>query len=149
MGCPHSDRLRGRPSPIMTPHLRIARPVRDLARAVAMYRDGLGLRVVGRFDDHDGFDGVMLAPAGAGYHLEFTRCRAHPIAPAPTAEDLLVLYVPDADTWEATTARMRTAGFVQVESYNPYWDRLGRTFQDAEGYRVVLQNDAWHGSDAA
>lgn len=23
----------------------------------------------------------------AGWHLEFTRCRAHPVAPAPTAED--------------------------------------------------------------
>lgn len=133
----------------MTPHLRIARPVRDLARAAAMYRDGLGLRVVGRFDDHDGFDGVMLAPAGAGYHLEFTHCRAHPIAPAPTAEDLLVLYIPDARAWEASTARMRAAGFVQVESYNPYWERRGRTFEDGDGYRVVLQNDAWHGTDAA
>ena len=24
-----------------------------------------------------------------------------------------------------------------------YWDRCGRTFEDLDGYRVVLQNAAW------
>lgn len=28
-------------------------------------------------------------------------------------------------------------------SFNPYWDRLGVTFEDPDGYRVVLQRDAW------
>ncbi len=27
---------------------------------------------------------------------------------------------------------------------NPYWDKLGRTFEDPDGYRVVLQNADWH-----
>lgn len=66
-------------------HLRIARPVSDLARAAAMYREGLGLRELARFEDHAGFDGVMLGYDGAGWHLEFTHCRAHPVVPAPTA----------------------------------------------------------------
>jgi hypothetical protein len=30
-----------------------------------------------------------------------------------------------------------------VASFNPYWDRHGRTFADADGYRVVIQNQAW------
>jgi hypothetical protein len=38
---------------------------------------------------------------------------------------------------------MLTAGFQAVPSYNPYWDRQGRTFADIDGYRVVLQNSAW------
>jgi hypothetical protein len=25
-------------------------------------------------------------------------------------------------------------------AFNPYWDRSGRTFEDPDGYRVVLQN---------
>jgi catechol 2,3-dioxygenase-like lactoylglutathione lyase family enzyme len=127
----------------MSPHLRIARPVGDLARSAEMYRRGLGLAVVGRFEDHDGFDGVMLGRADAGYHFEFTHCRGHAVRPTPTAEDLVVLYLPDAAQWSRTCADMLAAGFRAVRSFNPYWDARGRTFEDPDGYRIVLQNDAW------
>jgi prolyl oligopeptidase len=36
-------------------------------------------------------------------------------------------------------------GFRVVPSVNPYWDRSGRTFEDVDGYRVVLQKGAWAG----
>jgi hypothetical protein len=35
---------------------------------------------------------------------------------------------------------MMAAGYWPVASFNPYWDRSGRTFEDSDGYRVVLQN---------
>ncbi len=127
----------------MSPHLRIARPVSDLERTVAMYKAGLGLAELGRFADHDGFDGVMLGYREAGYHFEFTCCRTHPVQPTPTPEDLFVFYVPDAGEWERTCAAMLGAGFRQVRSFNPYWERLGRTYEDADGYRVVVQQAAW------
>jgi hypothetical protein len=126
-----------------TPQLRIARPVRDLARAETMYVAGLGLQRLGGFTDHQGFDGVMLGLPGAGYHFEFTLCRAHPVTPAPTAEDLAVFYLPEAAQWQARCAAMLAAGFRAVPSFNPYWDSQGRTFEDADGYRVVLQNAEW------
>ena len=56
----------------MQPKLRVARPVSDLERSVSMYVEGLGLAVIGRFADHDGFDGVILARHGLDYHFEFT-----------------------------------------------------------------------------
>lgn len=127
----------------MIPHLRIARPVTDLAESARMYRLGLGLAVLGNFEDHEGFDGVMLGIEGAGYHLELTSCRAHPVAPAPTPEDLLVLYLPDRAEWEARCASLAAAGFRPVDSFNPYWDVRGRTFEDRDGYRVVVQQAAW------
>ena len=61
----------------MSPHLRIAKPVRDRSITTAMYCRGLGLRVVGRFEDHDGFDGVMLGLKDSSDHIEFTRCRTN------------------------------------------------------------------------
>lgn len=127
----------------MPPHLRIARPVSNLSRTRAMYCHGLGLRIVGSFEDHQGFDGIMLGTPGANYHFEFTLCRAHPVAPAPTAEDLAVFYVPTLSDWQDACARMLAAGFRQVASFNPYWDIRGRTFEDPDGYRVVLQNAEW------
>jgi len=127
----------------MTPHLRIARPVSDLERTRDMYCQGLGLCVVGRFEDHDGFDGVMLGVPGAGYHFEFTRSRTHPVKPAPTVEDLAVFYIPEEAEWEAACASMLAAGFERVTALNPYWEAAGRTYEDPDGYRIVLQRAAW------
>jgi len=133
----------------MTAHLRLARPVRDLRRSVSMYRRGLDLEEIGRFDDHAGFDGVMLGKRGAGYHLELTVCRAHPVQPAPTPEDLLVFYFPDPEAWQKTCAALTEAGFREVEAFNPYWRRSGRTFEDPDGYRVVIQRAAWSNDSGA
>lgn len=127
----------------MNHHLRIARPVSDIARTTAMYCAGLGLRVLGKFEDHQGFDGVMIGNRGATHHFEFTYCRSHPVPPAPTPEDLAVFYVSDMKEWQDACLRMEAAGFARVASLNPYWDVHGRTFQDHDGYRVVLQNEAW------
>ena len=127
----------------MEAHLRVARPTDDLNAVVAFYRDGLGFEVVGRFADHDGFDGVMLGHAGYDYHLEVTHRRGHASGAAPTGEDLLVFYLPDRERWEQAVDRLRARGHDPVAAVNPYWDRGGRTFADPDGYRVVLQNAAW------
>jgi hypothetical protein len=108
-----------------------------------MYRDGLGLSVIARFADHDGFDGVMLGCDGMDYHIELTCCRRHAVRPSPTAEDLLVFYIPESEAWRLACARMVAAGFRPVVPFNPFWERSGRTFEDPDGYRVVLQNTAW------
>lgn len=127
----------------MLPHLRIARPVSNLERAVDLYQRGLGLQLLGEFRDHDGFDGVMLGAPDGHYHFEFTRARRHPLQPSPTAEDLVVFYLPDATLWTEACVRMVTAGFATVPSFNPYWDVRGRTFADSDGYRTVLQQAKW------
>jgi len=127
----------------MTFHLRIARPVSDLERSVAMYARGLGLSELGRFEDHAGFDGVMLGRPGLDFHFEFTRSRHGRITPSPTPEDLVVIYLPDHGVWVESCARMRDAGFTATKSFNPYWEQRGRTFIDPDGYRVVLENDHW------
>jgi hypothetical protein len=54
-----------------------------------------------------------------------------------------VFYLPGEGEWQQTLSRMMAAGYEPVASFNPYWDRAGRTFQDPDGYRVVLQNARW------
>ncbi len=127
----------------MNAHLRIARPFSDLEHAVAQYTKGLGLQELGRFAGHAGFDGVMLGTPGAGFHLEFTWCQSHPVVPTPTPEDLLVFYLPEAVAWQARCNALCAAGFKEVPSFNPYWAQLGRTFEDRDAYRVVIQRAAW------
>jgi catechol 2,3-dioxygenase-like lactoylglutathione lyase family enzyme len=125
------------------PIIRIARPTDDIDALLPFYCDGLGLRVLYRFEDHDGFDGVMVGGEGAPYHLEFTCARGRTAGRAPNPDHLLVFYIPDRGEWDRARARMERAGFRPVGSFNPYWSRSGTTFEDPDGYRVVLQNESW------
>jgi len=124
------------------PTLRVARASDDLDRLLPFYSHGLGLDLLYRFEDHDGFDGFMLGKPGAPYHFEFTRASGHKAGRAPTQDNLLVFYLPGKAEWCAAVDRMRAAGFAPVASFNPYWDRNGVTFEDPDGYRIVLQNAA-------
>jgi hypothetical protein len=108
-----------------------------------MYIQGLRIHVIASFQDHEGFDGIVLGKLGAQYHLEFTQCRDHPVKPAPTLEDLMVFYIPDKAEWENSCADLERASFRSVVSFNPYWDVDGRTYEDDDGYRIVLQNAEW------
>jgi catechol 2,3-dioxygenase-like lactoylglutathione lyase family enzyme len=128
----------------MIPKLRIARPTNNLAAVRHFYMEGLGLTERYAFAGHDGFDGLMLGHPDAPYHFEFTQQAGHIVPPAPTAENLLVFYLPERAQWEAAVARMHVHGYAPVPAYNTYWDRLGLTFADPDGYRVVLQQAAWN-----
>lgn len=124
-------------------HLRVARPTDDLEAITRFYRDGLGFEVIASFEDHSGFDGRMLGHPGSPYHLEFTRKRGHTAGRAPTLDNLLVFYLPDEQEWQTATNRIEAHGYMPVPSFNPYWDNNGKTYEDPDGYRVVLQNAAW------
>ncbi|HEX9392205.1 MAG TPA: VOC family protein [Usitatibacteraceae bacterium] len=123
--------------------MRVARPSDNLAAIAEMYRRGLGFEILGHFADHDGFDGMILGHPAQPYHLEFTALHGHFVGRSPSQDNLLVFYLPDRVEWERCCAQMLAAGFRQLASYNPYWDKQGRTFEDLDGYRVVLQHAAW------
>jgi catechol 2,3-dioxygenase-like lactoylglutathione lyase family enzyme len=124
-------------------HLRVARPTDNLAEVLRFYIAGLGLEELGSFEDHEGFDGRIVGVPGSGYHLEFTHKRGHDAGRAPTKDNLLVFYLPEQNEWEAAVDHMVAAGFLPVPSFNPYWEEAGRTFEDPDGYRVVLQRGSW------
>ena len=123
--------------------LRIARPTEHLEQVVRFYIDGLGYGVLDSFQDHEGIDGVMVGLPGAPFHLEFTHRSGDPVGRAPTEDHLLVFYLPGREEWQASVDRMLAAGYRSVSSSNPYWDRDGLTFEDPDGYRVVLENSEW------
>jgi GNAT superfamily N-acetyltransferase len=120
-------------------HLRVARHTERLDEVVAFYRDGVGLPEIGRFRDHDGYDGVFLAIPGADTHLELTSGGLDG-TPVPHPESLLVLYVGDADAMRTIAARLPTG---PVPSANPYWARHALTFEDPDGFRVVIVPSPW------
>lgn len=125
--------------------VRVARHTRRFDEVVAFYRDGVGLPEIGRFRDHEGYDGAFLEIPGTGAHLELTSGGLHGV-PEPHPESLLVLYVGDANTMRDIAARLRTA---PVPSANPYWARHALTFLDPDGFRVVLVPGRWNAAGAA
>jgi GNAT superfamily N-acetyltransferase len=114
---------------------RIARPVSDLRRSAAFYGELLGLRVLGGFENHEGYDGVFLALPEGG-QLELT---TGPAEPSPgTDEDLLVVYTDALEAVAAIGSALQASGVRRIDAANPYWNRWGQTFLDPDGYRVVV-----------
>jgi catechol 2,3-dioxygenase-like lactoylglutathione lyase family enzyme len=121
--------------------MRVARPTADLDRIRSFYEHVVGLPLLWSFVDHDGFDGAIFGLPDERAQLEIVRS-PHGDVPAPTNEDVLVLYQSDTSAADDLVARLRRAGTVEVSddpTLNPYWPRHGaRTFSDPDGYRLIV-----------
>ena len=127
--------------PLSQSTVRFARPTDNLDDIVSMYKNGLNMDTFWEFKDHDGFDGVILGfKNNLSYHIEFVHHRGTKVGKAPTKDNLTVFYIKDKTEFEQICDRMIKYGFKNVKSYNPYWDNNGKTFEDIDGYRVVLCN---------
>ncbi|MBI3368774.1 MAG: VOC family protein [Burkholderiales bacterium] len=117
---------------------RSARPSNALGPLRRFYVDGLGLTVLAEWQDHEGFDGLVLGPQGGDWQIEFIVERGHEAPRAPTDEHLLVLYVDNVAEVRAAIARMAALGVAPSPPNNPYWSRRGAQFIDPDGYGVVV-----------
>ena len=120
--------------------VRFARHTNRLTEIVRFYRDGLGLREIGHFKDHNGYDGIFLALTGTETHLEFTTGEANTPGPTPHPDSLLVFYLGSRDAVREACERV---GAQPVEPANPYWKAHGVTLVDPDGFRVVLVPGSW------
>ena len=100
---------------------RIARPTNKFEEVIAFYEKGLGLKRIGEFYDHEGYDGVMFGLPDEEYHLEFTRYIDGSPCPAPTKDNLLVFYMSEDSEMKKVSKRLHTLGYDEVEPENPYW----------------------------
>jgi catechol 2,3-dioxygenase-like lactoylglutathione lyase family enzyme len=130
------------PKDLPVAQVRFARPTDKLKEVVAFYRDGLGLEEIGSFTGHARYSGVMLGLPGQRYHLEFTEHEEGSPCPAPTKDNLLVFYVPNRNAFNRVAARFARLGYNPVMPENPYWKERGLTYEDPDGWRVVLMNTA-------
>lgn len=127
------------PESLPARQVRFARPTDRLNEVVHFYRDGLGLPELFRFEEHAGYDGIILGLPDAEYHLEFTTHVDGSPCPAPTHDNLLVFYFDRADDVRSIAARLSEFGHSPVEAENPYWSASGAvTVADPDGWRVVL-----------
>lgn len=131
------------PESLPVVQVRVARPTRSLRELKRFYCEGIGLEVINSFEGHDGYSGLMLGLPGNDYHLEFTEHEEVAEGagyPPPSADNLLVFYIPERAAVERIAARLVSLGYAAVEPENPYWSERGLTFADPDGWRVVLMN---------
>ena len=57
---------------------------------------------------------------------------------APSRDNLLVFYVPDAGQLARARQRLEALGHRPVAPENPYWLDKSVTFEDPDGWRIVL-----------
>lgn len=116
---------------------RVARHTADLSRMISFYRDILGLEVLGKFKDHQQYDGVFLGLKDADWHLEFTTSPEQPVH-APDEDDLLVFYADSATELEQFKDKFKASNIAETEPKNPYWKENGVTYTDPDGFRIVI-----------
>lgn len=128
------------PKEMKVAQIRVARPTDQLKKVVNFYCEGLGLKKIGSFEGHEGYDGIMIGLPNSNYHLEFTQHKDGSPCPAPTKDNLLVFYIPESKTIEEITNRLKSMGYDSVSPENPYWEKSGVTIEDPDGWRIVLMN---------
>ena len=138
---------RSWPARLPVRSVRFARPTDQLDEVVCFYCEGLGLPELDRFAGHAGYRGVLLGLPGSRYHLEFTQHDRGSPGPAPSRDNLLVLYFDDLTQVEQVASRLATLGHLPVEAENPYWTENGAvTIEDPDHWRVVLMPQSLAGA---
>jgi len=117
--------------------VRIARPTDKLGEVLDFYCRDLGLPELYRTAAH-GYQVVMVGLPGDKYHLEFTSHADGSPCPAPSIDNLLVLYLESEQAAAIVAGRLSDLGYPDVEPENPYWDGRSITVADPDGWRVVL-----------
>ena len=104
----------------------------------------MGVQVLWRSDPDasDELALLMLGWSDAAWHLELVGDPHSATPPAPTEEDLLVLYL-GGPLDEDLEQQLVDAGGRCVPARNPYWEEWGITIADPDGYRLVLSHRDW------
>lgn len=123
-------------------HFRMAYHTPDLEKIKRFYEQFLNLEVIGSFEDHEGFSGVILGQEGHTWHLEFTTSMDAENAEIST-ETLMVFYHENLADYEDRVRAFEEAGVVSVPAKNPYWETWGKTYLDPDGRRIVLCKRKW------
>jgi catechol 2,3-dioxygenase-like lactoylglutathione lyase family enzyme len=117
--------------------IRIARHTANLKQITAFYCDVMGFNILGKFDDHNGYNGVFIGQNQQNWHLEFTTSADAP-QHLPDEDDLLVWYADSQQEYDDINHRLSQHSIPSIKAKNPYWNDNGTTYTDPDGFRIVI-----------
>lgn len=118
-------------------NLRIARHVGDLDEMIYFYNTLLGMKILGEFENHSGYDGVFLGFENQNWHLEFTISNEKPNHKFDE-DDLMVFYLENDELKNRLINNLRKNNIKEVSPKNPYWKENGTLFLDPEGCGIII-----------
>ena len=118
-------------------HFRYARHTNYLTEIVSFYQQFLGFQLLGKFEDHDGYNGVFLGLPNLNWHLEFTESDAKTQS-ITDEDDLLVFYLNSKEELATKIKKAKEMGLKPKVSKNPYWQKNGVEYTDPDGFGIIL-----------
>jgi catechol 2,3-dioxygenase-like lactoylglutathione lyase family enzyme len=116
---------------------RFSRHTNNLARLTKFYVDVLGFEIIGKFENHNNYNGVFLGLPNANWHLEFTQSdekAKHTF----DEDDILVFYPSTIKEYKDLYLRIKQKKIDFILPKNAYWETNGIMILDPDGYRVVF-----------
>ena len=119
---------------------RYARHTQNIENIINFYTSVLNFQILGRFNDHDGYDGVFLGIEGENWHLEFTQNNEKPKSTFDE-DDALVFYPKTQTSVDEILENLRIFKVPILKTKNPYWNNKGYCFEDPDGFKIIISTE--------
>lgn len=117
--------------------LRYARHTDNLQKLIDFYSQILGLKILGNFKNHNGYDGVFLGKPDENWHLEFTISDELP-KQIFDEDDLLVFYPENEEECLDILKNINQFNIEIREPKNPYWKENGILIYDPNCFGIMI-----------
>jgi catechol-2,3-dioxygenase len=117
--------------------LRIARHTNRIEELKVFYTEIIGLKILGEFKNHDGYDGAFIGREDLNWHLEFTTS-SDKASQKIDDDDLIVFYPESKSEFESIAEKIKTKQIRVVNAKNSYWNQNGILIKDPDGFGVII-----------
>lgn len=118
---------------------RFARHTNNIEKLITFYSNILGFDELGKFENHDQYNGVFLGKSGLDWHLEFTE-NHEKIEFNFNDDDILVFYPTSYQEYSKIINTIEKENIQIFQSKNPYWNENGILIKDPDGYNIIISN---------
>ena len=119
---------------------RYARHTHKIESLIYFYTSVLNFEILGKFENHDGYDGVFLGIKGENWHLEFTQNEEKPQSRFDD-DDALVFYPKTQESYDKILDNLKKFEVPLLEPKNPYWRDKGVCFEDCDHYKIIISKE--------
>ena len=119
---------------------RYARHTQKIESLIYFYTSVLNFEILGKFENHDGYDGIFLGIKGENWHLEFTQNEEKPQSHFDE-DDALVFYPKTQESYDEILEILKKFEVPLLEPKNPYWRDKGVCFEDCDHYKIIISKE--------
>ena len=119
---------------------RYARHTQKIESLIYFYTSVSNFEILGKFENHDGYDGVFLGIKGENWHLEFTQNEEKPQSHFDE-DDALVFYPKTQESYDEILDNLKKFEVPLLEPKNPYWRDKGVCFEDCDHYKIIISKE--------